>query len=104
MGSSIKVRTSLRDDQATIRMIVRHPMHTGYEFDAEKEQLIPAHYIERLTVKHGETVLLDCDWSRAVSANPYLSFVFNGAKAGDMLTISWVDNLGESDEAVKELR
>ncbi|MEJ2094768.1 MAG: thiosulfate oxidation carrier complex protein SoxZ [Gammaproteobacteria bacterium] len=70
IGSSIKFRTSLRDDQA----------------------------------KHGETVLLDCDWSRAVSANPYLSFVFNGAKAGDMITISWIDNLGESDEAVKELR
>ncbi|MGD8853473.1 MAG: thiosulfate oxidation carrier complex protein SoxZ, partial [Gammaproteobacteria bacterium] len=33
----------------------------------------------------------------AVSKNPYLSFKFTGAKAGDSLTLSWVDNKGESD-------
>ncbi len=103
MASSIKVRTSLHDGEATIRMIIRHPMHTGYEFDTETEKFIPAHYIEKLTIKHNDSIVLDCDWSRAISANPYLSFVFNGAKAGDKLTISWSDNLGESDTAEKSL-
>jgi sulfur-oxidizing protein SoxZ len=36
-------------------------------------------------------------WGAAVSKNPYLSFKFSGAKAGDTLKISWVDNKGESD-------
>ncbi|MGH8632261.1 MAG: thiosulfate oxidation carrier complex protein SoxZ [Burkholderiales bacterium] len=40
-----------------------------------------------------------CDWSRAVSRNPYLAFEFTGAKRGDPFTLSWLDNAGGSDEA-----
>jgi sulfur-oxidizing protein SoxZ len=38
-------------------------------------------------------------WGAAVSKNPYLSFKFVGAKAGDTIKLSWVDNKGESDSA-----
>jgi sulfur-oxidizing protein SoxZ len=45
---------------------------------------------------------MTCDWGRAVSKNPYLSFAFSGAKAGDTLRISWQDSSGnkESKESV----
>lgn len=97
MASSIRVKASLHDGLTTVRAIIRHPMHTGYEFDMEAGKLIPAHYIENVTVRHGDKVILQCDWGRAVSKNPYLSFRFTGAQAGDKLHISWMDNLGESD-------
>lgn len=97
MASSIKVRTSTRDGKTTVRAIIRHPMHTGYEFDMDAGKLIPAHYIENVTAYHGEKIILQCDWSRAVSSNPYLSFEFSGAQPGDPLRISWSDNMGESD-------
>lgn len=97
MALSIRVRTSLRDGLTTVRAIIRHPMHTGYEFDKETGKLIAAHYIENVTVHHGDKVILQCDWGRAVSANPYLSFSFTGARAGDILRIHWTDNLGGSD-------
>jgi hypothetical protein len=35
--------------------------------------------------------------STAVSRDPYFSFSFSGAKAGDTLAVRWVDNTGESD-------
>lgn len=97
MTSTIKVRTSMRDGITTVRAIIRHPMHTGYEFDMEAGALIPAHYIENVTAYHGEKIILQCDWSRAVSSNPYLSFEFTGAQPGDLLRITWSDNKGESD-------
>jgi sulfur-oxidizing protein SoxZ len=97
MASSIRVKTSMRDGLTTVRAIIRHPMHTGYEFDKEAKKLIPAHYIENVTVHHGDKVILQCDWGRAISANPYLSFTFTGAKTGDILRISWTDNLSGSD-------
>jgi len=97
MTSSIKVRTSMRDDMTTVRAIIRHPMHTGYESDPESGELIPAHYIENVTVQHGNKTLLQCDWSRAISSNPYLSFEFSGAHPGDILRITWSDNKGETD-------
>ena len=97
MGSSIKVRTNIREGVTTVRAIIRHPMHTGFKFDETTGAIIPAHYIENVVIHHGEKPVLQCDWSRAVSANPYLSFAFSGAVAGDMLRISWRDNKGDSD-------
>ena len=99
MASSIKVRTSIRDGIATVRTIIRHPMNTGYEIDESTGETIPAHYIETVTVRHGEKTILQCDWSRAISTNPYLSFAFSGARSGDKLGISWQDNMGQSDSA-----
>lgn len=96
MDGTIKVRTSIRDDMCTVRIIIRHPMHTGYEADADG-YIIPPHYIENVEVYHNDKLVLQCDWSRAISRNPYLSFKFSGAKTGDRLRIAWQDNLGESD-------
>ena len=97
MASSIRIKSGLRKGLTTVRAIIRHPMHTGYEFDKEAGKLIPAHYIENVTVHHGDNMILQFDWGRAISANPYLSFMFSGAKTGDKLRINWTDNLGESD-------
>ena len=97
MTSSIKVRTSMRDGITTVRAIIRHPMHTGYESDPDTGELIPAHFIENVTAYHGDKIILRCDWSRAISTNPYLSFEFSGAQAGDILRITWLDNMGETD-------
>jgi sulfur-oxidizing protein SoxZ len=97
MASSIKVRTGIRDGVVTVRTIIRHPMHTGFAIDDTTGAAIPAHYIENVTVHHGEKTVLQCDWSRAVSTNPYLAFAFSGARAGDILRISWQDNKNESD-------
>ena len=72
-------------------------MHTGFESDETTGEIIPAHFIETVTVQHGGKTILQCDWSRAVSTNPYLSFAFSGAMAGDLLSISWKDNKNESD-------
>jgi sulfur-oxidizing protein SoxZ len=98
MTGSIKARTSIRENVATVRAIIRHPMHTGFEIDESSGTKIPAHYIETVGIYHGEKLIMQCDWSRAVSANPYLSFAFSGARAGDTLRISWQDNKGESDD------
>ena len=37
------------------------------------------------------------EWGPAVSTNPYLAFSFRGGKAGDKVSISWVDNTGGKD-------
>jgi sulfur-oxidizing protein SoxZ len=97
MASTIKVRTAIKDDITTVRTIIKHPMHTGFGSDEETGQHIPPHYIKRVNVHHGEKLVLQCYWSRAISRNPYLSFMFKGAKAGDSLRISWEDNKGLSD-------
>jgi sulfur-oxidizing protein SoxZ len=42
---------------------------------------------------------MTANWGGAISKNPYLSFNFKGAAAGDTISLSWVDNKGEKDSA-----
>lgn len=104
MADSIKARTSIKDGLTTVQAIIRHPMDNGYTKDDVTGEVIPAHYIENVMVHHDSKLVLQCEWSRAVSRNPYLSFIFAGAKSGDQLKISWSDNKGESDSAEFEIK
>jgi len=97
MTSSIRIKTKTRDNITTVRAIIRHPMETGFRVDETSGELVPAHFIKLVTVKHNDQIVLSCDWSRAVSKNPYLSFMFEGAKTGDKLELSWVDTQDKSD-------
>jgi sulfur-oxidizing protein SoxZ len=97
MASTIRLKTKTRNSITTVRAIIRHPMETGFRIDADSGELIPVHFINLVTVKHNDNTIFSCDWSRAVSKNPYLSFMFAGAKVGDKLQLSWVDTQGETD-------
>lgn len=95
--SSIKARAKMSDGVTTVKALVKHPMETGQRKDKKSGKLIPAHFIQEVVCEHNGTKVMTALWGAAVSKNPYLSFKFSGAKAGDSLKISWVDNKGESD-------
>ena len=98
MASQIKVKAKLSGDIAEIKSLMLHPMETGARKDPDTGELVPAHHIMQLTfTNNGEPVVI-ANFSTAVSKNPYFSFKFRGAKAGDTLRVSWVDNLGGADE------
>ncbi len=97
MASKIKVRAKLQGDVAEVKSLMLHPMETGARKDPDTGATVPAHFIREVTfVNNGKTVM-KVHSSTAVSRDPYFSFSFSGAKAGDTLTVSWVDNLGETD-------
>ncbi|GJM04952.1 MAG: thiosulfate oxidation carrier complex protein SoxZ [marine bacterium B5-7] len=97
MASSIRLKTKTNGGVTTVRAIIRHPMETGFRVDSETSELVPTHYINEVVVKHNDNVVMSCDWSRAVSKNPYLSFMFKGANIGDKLELSWRDNKNNAD-------
>lgn len=103
MDSTIRVRTKLEGDLVQMRVLISHPMETGLRKN-DAGDLVPAHFIELVSFTHKERSILSAQWGPAVSRNPYLSFKFRGAAKGDKITISWVDNQGESwtDEAFIE--
>jgi sulfur-oxidizing protein SoxZ len=97
MAKKWKVRASLKGGVTTVKALITHPMETGMRKDKKSGKKIPAHYIQDLTAEHNGKKIMNADWGPAVSTNPYLSFKFTGAKAGDKLKLSWVDNKGNSD-------
>lgn len=98
----MKIRAKLNGSTTEVKAIMYHPMESGSRKDKDSGELIPAHFIKEVKAElNGETII-SADWGTGVSKNPYWSFEFEGAKAGDTVKISWTDNLGEtgSGEAV----
>ncbi len=94
----MKIRAWVDGNKATVKAIIFHPMETGLRKDKATGKPIPAHYITEVQCKHNGKSVLTCLWGPGVSKNPFVSFRFNGAKSGDTLKISWVDNKGGSGE------
>ena len=104
MTSTIKVKTKLSGDVAQVKSLMLHPMETGSRKDPDSGEIIPAHHITQLVFTNNGKQVMVANFSTAVSKNPYFSFSFKGAKAGDTLNVSWVDNLGEKDELETQLK
>jgi sulfur-oxidizing protein SoxZ len=97
--ASIKMRAKVADGVTTIKALVSHPMDTGLVKDKKTGKTIPAHFIQEVVCQHKGTTVMTANWGAAISKNPYLSFKFKGAAAGDTVSLSWVDNKGEKDSA-----
>lgn len=100
MSDPMKIRAKLSGDVAEIRILMGHPMETGQRKDAAGKP-IPPHFIQSMTVEVGGKKVVDGQIGTSVSRNPVFGFKVKGAKAGDKVVISWVDNKGDkrSDEA-----
>jgi len=96
MADPMKIRAGLKGDIADVRVLMNHPMETGQRKDASGN-LIPQHFIQEIAVKLNGKTVIDAQVSQAVSRNPVFSFRVKGAKAGDRLEISWLDNKGEKN-------
>jgi len=94
MADAMKIRAQLRGDLADIKVLMFHPMETGLRKDPLSGELIPLHFIRHLVVTHNGKVVMDAQWSRAISKNPFVNFRIRGAKAGDKVAISWEDSKG----------
>lgn len=97
--SSIKIRSKLIDGDTQIRLLISHPMEHGRNRDKTTNELIPAHFIQELTVSLNQKVLVSCAMGPSVSKDPYFAFMLKGGKAGDEIGVAWVDNLGNKDAA-----
>lgn len=95
MADPMKIRASLQGEVADIRVLVNHPMETGARKDSAGN-LVPAHFIQSLTVTVAGKTVVDAQLGTSVSRNPVFGFKVKGAKAGDEVVISWKDNKGDS--------
>ncbi len=100
MADPMRIRAQAAGDKTTVRVLMSHEMETGQRKDSSGK-LIPAWFIQEVTAAHNGKTVMTAEWGPSISKNPFLQFVVKGAKAGDKITISWVDNKGDkrSDEA-----
>ena len=102
MADPMKIRAGLKGDIVDVRVLMNHPMETGQRKDGAGN-LIPVHFIQEIAVKLNGKTVIDAQISQAVSRNPVFSFRLKGAKPGDKLEISWLDNRGERNSTETSL-
>jgi len=100
MADPMRIRAQVAGDKATVRVLMSHEMETGQRKDAAGKT-IPAWFIQEVTATHNGKPVLSAQWGAAVSKNPFLQFNVKGAKAGDKIAVTWLDNKGDkrTDEA-----
>ena len=100
MADPMRIRAQVSGDKATVRVLMAHEMETGQRKDASGKT-IPAWHIQDVVAQHNGKTVMTAQWGPAVSKNPFLQFNIKGAKAGDKVAVTWVDNKGDkrTDEA-----
>ena len=76
-----------------------HPMNTGFVKNAKTGQVITEHHIITVTCMVDGKIVMEAQWGRGISENPFLDLKIKGARRGDVIGIKWVDNLGYSNSA-----
>jgi sulfur-oxidizing protein SoxZ len=92
---NIKMRARLQGDITEVKVLMGHPMETGYRKNA-MDETVPAHFIQLVTVTLNGKPVLEAQWGTGISKNPYLTFHLKGAKVGDIVAVTWHDNQGKS--------
>jgi sulfur-oxidizing protein SoxZ len=100
MADPMRIRAQASGDKATVRVLMSHEMETGTRRDGSGN-VVPAWFIQEVTATHNGKPVLSAQWGPSIAKNPVLQFNVKGAKAGDKIAVTWVDNKGDkrTDEA-----
>lgn len=104
MASKMKIRAKMKGEVTEVKALMNHPMETGLRKDKKTGEVIPAHFIQEVTCKWNDKIVMNAMWSGGVSKNPYIAFKFSGAAKGDSIELAWTDNKGESESATAEIK
>jgi sulfur-oxidizing protein SoxZ len=99
MARETKIRTRTQEGMIEVLVLVTHPMESGQRKDKTTGELVPAHFIQELSLELNGKIVASANLGPAVSENPLLAFRFKNAKNGDKLKASWKDNHGENGAA-----
>ncbi len=94
-ADNMKMRAQLKGEVTEVKVLMSHPMETGRKKD-DFDKLIPAHFVQLVTATLNGKIVLEAQWGTGISKNPYLTFRLKNAKVGDIIEVTWVDNLGET--------
>ena len=100
MADPMRIRAQVTGDTCEIKVLMSHPMETGQRKDSDGK-VVPAHFIQTFTIAVNGKTVVDGECGVSVARNPVFGFKVKGPKAGDKVTVAWVDNKAEqrTDEA-----
>ena len=106
MAEPMKIRALLKGDVADIRVLVAHPMETGYRPGADGK-VLARDLIRRFSCLYDDgnsrELVFQMELFPSIAANPYLTFPLRITGAGT-LTLTWEGDNGFSQTETVALR
>ena len=90
-----------RGEVIRIRLLVQHPMETGYRLDADGRK-VPKNVIRSLVCRYDGVEVFRAKLSPGIAANPYLQFPIVARESGE-LEFTWVDDAGVPGRATQPI-
>jgi len=84
-----------------IRVLVQHPMETGYRRDLNG-QSIPINIVDKLVCRIGGREVFSAELGSGMAANPYIVF-YAVAEQGGQVEVEWSDDRGERGKVTAAL-
>ncbi len=76
-----------------IKTLISHKMESGLRKDQKTGELIPRHIINKFVCKFNGDQVFASDWHPAISANPFIAFMFKADEPGTFV-FEWTDDDG----------
>jgi sulfur-oxidizing protein SoxZ len=90
-----------RGEVIRVRVLIQHPMETGYRLDADGKQ-VPKNAIRSFACTYNGVEVFRAEMSPGIAANPFLQFATVAQGTGD-LEFTWVDDAGERGSAKERI-
>ena len=91
-----------RGEVIRVRVLIQHPMETGYRLDADGKQ-VPKNAIRSFACTYNGVEIFRAEMSPGIAANPSLQFATRALDSGE-LKFAWVDDAGERGAASEPIR
>jgi sulfur-oxidizing protein SoxZ len=98
MSEPIKIRATIKGSEGEVRVLMPHPMESGLRRDPSG-QVLPAQYITSVILSLNGRPVVEGALGTAVSSNPLFAFQLLGVKAGDKVSVAWLDSKGQKGNA-----
>ena len=95
MGDPMRIRATENGGVTEVKILMKHDMESGQRKDATGK-VIPAWHINTVTAKIKDKEVFAAQFGPAVSKDPYLNFKLKGAAKGDKISVTWLDNRGDT--------
>jgi len=90
MTARIEVqREARRGDPVEVRIVIQHPMETGFRYDGLGRQT-PRNVIHRFECRYGGVEVFRAEMGAGIAANPFLRFFVRARESGT-IECRWVD-------------
>jgi sulfur-oxidizing protein SoxZ len=90
-----------RGEVIRIRLLIQHPMETGYRLDADGKK-VPKNVIRSLVCRYNGVEVFRAEMSPGIAANPFLEFPTVAVESGE-LELAWIDDAGRRGSATEPI-